>query len=92
MGIQPEEAMVQLLGGGIAGCIAWLSIYPIDVIKSRLQTQSIQALLEQHHRGGSVGKATTVRYSGFFDCLKKSVKAEGWSVLSKGLGITMVRG
>ncbi|ORX57640.1 mitochondrial carrier [Hesseltinella vesiculosa] len=36
-----QQAWKLLLAGGLAGTISWSSIYPIDVIKSRLQMQSI---------------------------------------------------
>ena len=29
-----------LISGGIAGVITWVSIYPLDVIKTRLQTET----------------------------------------------------
>jgi len=32
-----------LISGGIAGVVTWVSIYPLDVIKTRLQTQSTSA-------------------------------------------------
>ncbi|GAX73773.1 hypothetical protein CEUSTIGMA_g1224.t1 [Chlamydomonas eustigma] len=37
--VVPEEAcaLTQVLAGGSAGCLAWISVYPLDVIKSRIQ-------------------------------------------------------
>ena len=32
-----SDIVVELLGGGLAGSISWLSIMPIDVIKSKIQ-------------------------------------------------------
>ncbi|ORY84322.1 mitochondrial carrier domain-containing protein [Protomyces lactucae-debilis] len=37
-----HEALVTLLAGGLAGCISWFSIYPLDTIKTRLQADSAQ--------------------------------------------------
>ncbi|KXZ55817.1 hypothetical protein GPECTOR_2g1368 [Gonium pectorale] len=38
-GIHPEEAppATQVVAGGMAGVIAWLPIYPLDTLKTRLQ-------------------------------------------------------
>jgi len=33
----PDSALVQLLAGGFAGALAWFSIYPLDILKSRVQ-------------------------------------------------------
>eukprot|EP01137_Pigoraptor_chileana_P026085 Opistho-2@96532 len=63
------------LAGGIAGIMAWLPIYPIDVVKSRIQGQS-----------GGRGS-----YSGMLDCAVKSYKAEGTGVFFRGLTPTIVR-
>src|ERR1700761_8671424 len=30
-----------LLAGGIAGCISWATIFPLDVIKTRIQSQPL---------------------------------------------------
>ena len=36
---EPSEAgpSTQIVAGGLAGCCAWMSIYPLDVIKARMQ-------------------------------------------------------
>jgi solute carrier family 25 carnitine/acylcarnitine transporter 20/29 len=61
-----------LLAGGAAGVASWASIYPLDVIKSRLQ-------------------AAPGRYAGFADCLRRSVRDEGWRVLTRGLSACLLR-
>ena len=35
----PPTAAEVLISGGIAGVVTWVSIYPLDVLKTRLQTQ-----------------------------------------------------
>jgi len=40
-----SETMTTLVAGGIAGCVTWASIYPLDVIKTRVQTQQLQSEL-----------------------------------------------
>jgi solute carrier family 25 (mitochondrial carnitine/acylcarnitine transporter), member 20/29 len=34
---EEPNAAVQLFAGGLSGVTAWLGVYPIDVIKSRMQ-------------------------------------------------------
>ena len=75
----PEEIlsldMLKLsMAGGTAGCTCWISSYPADVIKSRLQTD---------------GFSSKPIYNGTIDCIKKSYKAEGLSWMFKGLGPTL---
>lgn len=65
-----------LFAGGFAGTASWVITYPIDVVKSRLQAD------------GMVGQA---RYTGAYDCLKKSISAEGYGVLTRGLTSTVLR-
>ena len=69
------SGVVTLVGGGLAGCVAWLVSYPFDVVKSRLQADGVDK----------------VRYSGLLDCFRKSYQAEGISVFGKGLGSALVR-
>ncbi|XP_057967026.1 mitochondrial arginine transporter BAC2 [Malania oleifera] len=71
-----ETLRTMLIAGGLAGVASWVSCYPVDVIKTRLQAQS----------GSSPPK-----YSGIFDCLRKSVREEGYSVLWRGLGTAVSR-
>ena len=61
-----------LLAGGAAGVASWASIYPLDVLKSRLQ-------------------ASPGRYAGLWDCARRSVRDEGWGVLSRGLTACLLR-
>jgi solute carrier family 25 carnitine/acylcarnitine transporter 20/29 len=36
-----ETSPIILVSGGVAGMVYWLSIYPVDVVKTRLQTDSL---------------------------------------------------
>lgn len=66
-----------LLAGGLAGVISWIVIYPIDVVKSRLQVDGMD--------GGQK------KYSGLWDCVKKSYNTEGYKAFTKGLNSTIIR-
>lgn len=71
--------MKLLLAGGLSGVFGWLSTYPIDVIKTRIQAQSISH------------KDKEMQYAGIVDCAQRLVKAEGPGTLWKGLGATIIR-
>lgn len=72
----PVSTLRTLLAGGLAGTASWVLTYPIDVIKSRLQVD---------------GMSGQSKYTGALDCLKKSISAEGYGFLSRGLTSTIVR-
>lgn len=65
------------LAGGVTGVVTWCW-YPVDVIKSRFQSD------------GAIGYPK--QYKGIFDCVSQSVKADGWKVLWRGLQPTLFRG
>ncbi|KAM6068183.1 solute carrier family 25 member 47 isoform 2-T3 [Theristicus caerulescens] len=67
--------LVVLLSGGFAGVLAWGLATPMDVIKSRMQTDES----DQH------------KYKGLVHCARESVKKEGAKVLFKGLGLNCIR-
>ena len=59
-----------------AGVLGWFIIYPVDVVKNRLQAQP----------GGP-----DRMYTGVWDCVRKSYHAEGWTVFFRGLKFTLIR-
>ncbi|KHJ35387.1 putative mitochondrial carrier protein [Erysiphe necator] len=62
--------------GGLAGEALWLSSYPFDVIKSKMQTDEF----------GEKMKYKTMR-----DCFRQTLKKEGVSGFWKGIGPTLLR-
>ncbi|KAH7307382.1 hypothetical protein KP509_22G056500 [Ceratopteris richardii] len=76
-----ETSEISLLttatAGGVAGVTSWITCYPQDVIKSRLQAQ------------GAPG--SPIKYTGIIDCFKKSIKEEGCRVMWRGLGNAVIR-
>ncbi|CAO3650634.1 unnamed protein product [Mucor hiemalis] len=87
-----DAAWKLLLAGGIAGTVSWGSIYPIDVIKSRLQMQ--QKHVVRGTETSSLLSSTVVDrpYASIKDCVVRSYKAEGISVFFRGLWPTLLRG
>ncbi|XP_077444082.1 mitochondrial basic amino acids transporter-like [Stigmatopora argus] len=79
LGCEPEDRFMipkLLFAGGMAGIASWLSTYPVDVIKSRLQADGV---------GG------VHQYSGIADCVRQSVRKEGYMVFTRGLTSTLLR-
>ncbi|KAL2338082.1 hypothetical protein Fmac_012528 [Flemingia macrophylla] len=70
-----ESLNTMLIAGGFAGVASWISCYPFDVVKTRLQAQT----------------PSSIEYNGIVDCFKKSVTKEGFGVLWRGLGTTVAR-
>lgn len=62
--------------GGLAGEALWLSSYPFDVVKSKMQSD---------------GFGKDQKYSGMRDCFAKVYRAEGMRGFWKGLGPTLLR-
>jgi len=60
----------RILNGGFAGIVGVSCVFPIDLVKTRLQNQQI----------GADGRAT---YSGIIDCAKQTWKSGGSSSISK---------
>ncbi|XP_038632852.1 mitochondrial basic amino acids transporter [Scyliorhinus canicula] len=65
-----------LFAGGMSGIASWISTYPIDVIKSRLQADGV----------GGINQ-----YNSIWDCVLQSYKKEGWQVFARGLTSTLLR-
>ncbi|XP_064195459.1 mitochondrial basic amino acids transporter-like isoform X1 [Anguilla rostrata] len=79
LGCEPDDPYLipkLLFAGGMSGIASWLSTYPVDVIKSRLQADGV----------GGVNQ-----YSGIGDCVRQSMQREGWRVFTRGLTSTLLR-
>ncbi|KAL9128360.1 MAG: hypothetical protein Q9217_002939 [Psora testacea] len=62
--------------GGLAGEALWLSSYPFDVVKSKMQSD---------------GFGPSKRYSSMRDCFAQTWRAEGVKGFWKGIGPTLLR-
>lgn len=70
--------MNPILYGAAAGYALWAVIYPIDMIKSRMQTDGFTP-------------ATGQKYASARDCVRKVWRTEGISAFTRGLGPTLIR-
>ena len=70
-----------LLAGGVAGVAGWITTFPFDLVKTRIQTTSPSQSKRSFFRGGGVTISTVVR----------SWKNEGLRVFWRGLAPTLIR-
>ncbi|KAH8118960.1 mitochondrial carrier [Phellopilus nigrolimitatus] len=73
--VSPFKAV---LFGAAAGYALWAWIYPIDMIKSRMQTDGFSA-------------ADGRKYKSTLDCVRTVWRTEGISAFTRGLGPTLIR-
>ncbi|KAF1361615.1 mitochondrial carrier [Lizonia empirigonia] len=87
-----ETAMKVLMCGGFAGIVTWASIFPMDVIKTRVQTQILQSepvrTGEQQSLLHAEGRRTQM---GAIQIARHAYQTEGAGFFFRGLGICSVR-
>jgi len=66
-----------ILAGGFSGTASWIFTYPLDVVKTRIQTD------------GHGGKPR--QYNGVIDCFVKSYRAEKFRAFTHGLNSSIIR-
>lgn len=72
-----EISQLKVAGyGGLAGEALWLSSYPFDVVKSKMQSD---------------GFGPNRKYSGMRDCFAQTWRVEGARGFWKGIGPTLLR-
>lgn len=80
-------ALKVLLCGGIAGVATWASVFPLDVIKTRLQAQTIAV----HPENRQLLTPQEGRPLNSAQLFREAYRAEGMKALYRGLGICSVR-
>lgn len=71
-----RNMLVSIASGGLTGIVSWVVVFPVDVMKTRIQMD---------------GANGSIQYNGLMDAFRKSVRRDGWQVLTRGLGTTAVR-
>uniref|UniRef100_A0A8C4F2B7 Solute carrier family 25 member 13 n=1 Tax=Dicentrarchus labrax TaxID=13489 RepID=A0A8C4F2B7_DICLA len=72
--VQVAESAYRFTLGSVAGAVGATAVYPIDLVKTRMQNQ--------RSSGSLVGE---LMYKSSFDCFKKVVRYEGFFGLYRGL-------
>jgi solute carrier family 25 carnitine/acylcarnitine transporter 20/29 len=86
-----QEATKVLLCGGLAGVVTWASIFPLDVIKTRVQTQVIESESAPLIGTGAVVDGREQRRLGALEIAKNAYRNEGPAVFFRGLAICSLR-
>ncbi|KAL2809907.1 mitochondrial carrier domain-containing protein [Aspergillus granulosus] len=81
-------ALKVLLCGGIAGIVTWASVFPLDVIKTRLQAKSIEASAEAHPL---LQSPSGTQHQGAFTMARYIYQTEGLKPFYRGLGVCSLR-
>lgn len=65
-----------LLAGGVAGSASWVIVYPVDVLKTRIQSDGMDGPL---------------KYRSAMHCLQEGLRTEGAAFLGRGIVSTIIR-
>ena len=76
--VQTLESGYRFFLGSIAGAIGAFAVYPIDLVKTRMQNQRSKSYVGE------------VMYRNSFDCFKKVIRHEGVLGLYKGLTVQLI--
>lgn len=86
-----QTAMKVLLCGGIAGVATWASVFPLDMIKTRLQAQT----MKDHVSMGPIPDTQSPIHNrqtlGTLQIAKEAYRTEGMKAFYRGLGVCSVR-
>lgn len=94
------KAAKVLLCGGFAGVVTWASVFPLDVVKTRVQTQplpssALTAIGGTHDRQPLLDNrrnlAETTKLRGAFEIARQTYANEGLRVFFRGLGVCSLR-
>ncbi|CAG8481037.1 7603_t:CDS:2 [Paraglomus occultum] len=88
-----------LFAGGMAGLLSWASVYPLDTIKSRIQTQNRlssvnreqEPIIRHSSQSPILKQPVSEPYKGVTDCIVRSYRAEGIRVFFRGITPTLLR-
>jgi solute carrier family 25 carnitine/acylcarnitine transporter 20/29 len=91
-GSDAQEAAKVLLCGGLAGVVTWASIFPLDVIKTRVQTQILPDSTTAPLLGTEgVTERTESRRFGAIEVARYAYRTEGPGVFFRGLAVCSIR-
>jgi solute carrier family 25 carnitine/acylcarnitine transporter 20/29 len=87
-GSSGQEAAKVLLCGGLAGVVTWASVFPLDVVKTRVQTQVLGAGESTALLGPEGVQQSRM---GAVEIARNAYRNEGIGVFFRGLGVCSVR-
>lgn len=89
----PHQAALKIVfSGGIAGIVTWGSVFPLDMIKTRLQAQPMYGHAITPVPGESQALLQSQRpILSSFQIARETYRAEGLKAFYRGLGVCSVR-
>ncbi|KAJ8711773.1 hypothetical protein PYW08_008727 [Mythimna loreyi] len=75
--ITPQVLIPKIINGGIAGIVGVSIVFPLDLVKTRLQNQTI-------------GPNGEKQYTSMVDCFRKTYRAEGYFGMYRGSGVNIL--
>lgn len=87
-----QAAMKILLCGGIAGIVTWGSVFPLDMVKTRLQAQTMHehSLAPTAHENQTLLRQPRATLNSY-QMAREVYRAEGMGAFYRGLGICSIR-
>ena len=85
-----QETAKVLLCGGLAGVVTWASVFPLDVIKTRVQAQTLQSEVTPL-LGTALVEGSAQNRLGAMEVARNAYKNDGMGVFFKGLGVCSIR-
>ena len=86
-----DQNLKIMLAGGIAGVVTWASVFPLDVIKTRLQSPDVVAIESRHPAGQPLLEAHSSPEVGAVRIAKEIYRQEGFGGFFRGLGVCSIR-
>lgn len=70
-----DNMMYGLCAGGLAGMFSWVACYPVDVVKTCMQS----------------GDSVNLKYKSYMDCIRNGYRSDGLHFFFRGITSTMIR-
>jgi solute carrier family 25 carnitine/acylcarnitine transporter 20/29 len=75
----------------ITSAVGWASIFPLDLIKNKLQADRHLGLIPEPQHHGHPARIPTREYESMSDCIQKTYRAQGWRGFWRGFPLTVLR-
>lgn len=86
-----QAALKVLLCGGIAGIVTWGSVFPLDMVKTRLQAQTMHDHVAEPAGEGRALLRRPRQTLNSFEIAREVYRTEGVHAFYRGLGICSIR-